>query len=90
MRVIGIQGNYTIYSWFRTPFTVPSSWSGRRVLLNFGAVDYEATVYVNGNKVGFNRGGYFRFELDVTDYLSLNGTNELYVPIFSTAVSGAI
>ena len=49
------------------------------MLLNFGAVDYEATVYVNGNKIGFNRGGYFRFEIDVTDHISFNETNELYV-----------
>jgi beta-galactosidase/beta-glucuronidase len=46
-------------------------------LLNFGAVDYEATVFVNGNQVGFSRGGYFRFTFDATDYLSSNGTNEL-------------
>jgi hypothetical protein len=42
----GIQGAYTIHSWFSTNFTVPGPWQGRRVLLNFGAVDYEAVVYV--------------------------------------------
>lgn len=57
---------------------MPSNWANQRVLLNFGAVDYEATVYVNGQQVGSNRGGYFRFTIDVTDYVSLsNGTNEL-------------
>ncbi len=29
------------------------------VLLNFGAVDYEATLYINGGQAGFNRGGYY-------------------------------
>ncbi|KAF2175113.1 glycoside hydrolase family 2 protein [Zopfia rhizophila CBS 207.26] len=76
----GVMGNWTIFSWYQTSFTVPSSWSsGNRVLLNFGAVDYEATVFVNRQKVGFHRGGYFGFTIDVTDYLSVNGTNEMLV-----------
>jgi beta-galactosidase/beta-glucuronidase len=77
----GIQGAYTIYSWYRTTFTVPSKWTGDRVLLNFGAVDYEATVFVNGRNVTFNRGGYSSFSVDVTDYLN-SRQNELYA-IFS-------
>lgn len=68
-----------LYSWFSTSFKVPSSWNGQRVLLNFGAVDYEATVYVNGKKAGFNRGGYFRFTLDVTTYMRFDQENELCV-----------
>ena len=34
--------------WYRRTFAVPREWQGRRVLLNFGAVDYEAHVWVNG------------------------------------------
>jgi len=47
------------------------------VLLNFGAIDYEATVFVNGHNATFHRGGYFAFTVDVTSYLN-NGANELY------------
>lgn len=72
-----------LYSWYSTSFTVPSDWSGDKVLLNFGAVDYEATVYVNGQKAGFNRGGYFAFTLDITALLS-SGTNELYAYILAS------
>ena len=69
---------WAIYSWYRTSFEVPTSWpAGERVLLNFGAVDYNATVFVNGRNVGFHTGGYWEFSFDVTDYLSKNGTNEL-------------
>ncbi|PVH72689.1 glycoside hydrolase family 2 protein [Cadophora sp. DSE1049] len=75
----GIQTRDALYSWFSTSFTVPSSWSGRQVLLNFAAVDYEATVYINGNQVGFNRGGYFRFTIDATEHVTFNGTNEMLV-----------
>lgn len=67
-----------LYNWYSTSFTVPSDWTGERVLLNFGAVDYEATVFVNGKKAGFNRGGYYAFTIDITDYLQ-DGSNELYV-----------
>lgn len=74
----GVQGEYMLYNWYSTSFTVPSDWSGEKVLLNFGAVDYEATVFVNGKKAGFNRGGYFAFSLDITSLLT-SGNNELYV-----------
>ncbi|KAK0275242.1 hypothetical protein LTR35_011290 [Friedmanniomyces endolithicus] len=75
----GIQGQYTIYSWLATSFSVPTTWAGNRTLLNFGAVDYEATVFVNGKNATFHRGGYFAFTVDVTDYLNANGANELLV-----------
>lgn len=74
----GIQGTWMRYSWFRTSFAVPADWSATdRVLLNFAAVDYEATVFVNGRNATFNRGGYFSFAVDVTEYLSRTGSNEL-------------
>jgi beta-galactosidase/beta-glucuronidase len=47
------------------------------VILNFGAVDYQATVFVNGKKLGTNTGGYWAFDFDVTDYLQAGGANEL-------------
>ncbi|OQD81321.1 hypothetical protein PENANT_c028G05777 [Penicillium antarcticum] len=75
----GIQTEYALYSWFSTSFEISSSWKGEKVLLNFGAVDYEATVFVNGKQAGFHRGGYFRFELDVTEYLVFDKQNELLV-----------
>ncbi|KAK4631807.1 Putative beta-glucuronidase [Fulvia fulva] len=75
----GIQGEDMLYSWYQTTFSVPSSWNGDRVLLNFDAVDYEATVFVNGRNATFNRGGYFAFSVDVTDILNANGSNELIV-----------
>jgi len=75
--VLGIQGTNTLYSWFSTSFTVPSSWSGQQLLLNFGAVDYEATVFVNGKQVGFNRGGYYKFTVDVTGFATCGQENEL-------------
>jgi len=81
----GILGSNTLYSWFSTSFNIPSDWSGQQLLLNFGAVDYEATVFVNGKQAGFNRGGYARFTVDVTEFVSHGGENELYVIIYFRA-----
>lgn len=71
-------GKKNFRSWYRRTFDVPSKWNPEnRVLLNFGAVDYETTVYVNGKKVFKHTGGYWSFEIDITDQLAKNGTNEL-------------
>lgn len=78
----GIQGVNTLYSWFSTSFAVPPNWSDQGVLLHFGAVDYEATVFINGKKAGFNRGGYFHFTVDATPYLKSESDNELYFSHF--------
>lgn len=79
----GVTGKDRIYSWFQTSFDVPSSWpSDNSVILNFGAVDYEATVFVNGKNAAFHRGGYFEFSVDVTPYLNAGGANELLVHVY--------
>ena len=53
--------------WYRRTFTVPSGWSGPRVLLHLQAVDHEATVWVNGKEVGRHRGGFTPITCDITD-----------------------
>ena len=47
-------------------------------MLHFGAVDYEATVYINGNKCGTHKGGYVSFFFDITKYLKV-GVNTVTV-----------
>lgn len=64
--------------WYQRDVTVPAGWKGRRVLLKFGAVDYQATVWVNGQKVGDHEGGSTPFGFDVTDLLK-EGANALVV-----------
>ncbi len=51
--------------WYRREVAVPAAWAGRRILLHFGACDYETTVWANGQELGRHRGGYtpFSFEL---------------------------
>jgi beta-galactosidase/beta-glucuronidase len=64
--------------WYRRPFSVPETWWGKRILLHFGAVDYDCWAYVNGQEVGFHRGGYAPFTFEVTDALRA-GENVLVV-----------
>ena len=68
------------YLWYRRTFTVPEDWAGRRVMLNFGAVDYTARVYLNGSSVGSHTGGFTAFALDITDRLT-EGENTLVVMV---------
>jgi beta-galactosidase/beta-glucuronidase len=55
--------------WYRRTFSVSDAWRGKRVLLHFGAVDWQAKVFVNGQPVGEHVGGYLPFYFDITDYL---------------------
>ncbi len=53
--------------WYRREIDIPSHWQGGHILLHFGAVDYHATVWVNGQKMGEHKGGYTPFTLDITE-----------------------
>ena len=66
--------------WYRTTFKVPSAWKGKRLMLNFEAVDWQADVFVNDIQVGRHTGGYTHFAFDVTPYLK-NGDNKLEVRV---------
>lgn len=56
--------------WYKRSFRVDGAWRGRRVLLHFGAVDYRASVYVNGKYVGLHEGGNTPFSFDITGELT--------------------
>jgi len=74
--------------WYRRAFETPAPWKGRRILLHFGAVDWEATVYLNGKELGVHRGGYDAFSFDVTDALNREGPNELVVAVWDPTFEG--
>ena len=70
--------------WYRRTFTVPAAWrtNGQRVLLHFGAVNWDSTVSVNGHALGGHKGGYDPFDYDVTEAL-VPGANTLSVSAFN-------
>ncbi len=59
--------------WYRREFDAPPREQGWRVLLHFGAVDYRATVWINGTEAACHEGGYTPFRIDVTDFLRERG-----------------
>ncbi|KAG5926363.1 hypothetical protein E4U42_003397 [Claviceps africana] len=75
----GIQDLDATAMWFARNFSVPDSWQQHNVLLHFEAVDYEATVFLNGVEVGYNVGGYFRFTIDITKNVKWGQENRLSV-----------
>ncbi len=78
---------YHEYSWYRRMFTVPSAWSGKRIILHLDAVDWQSRVYVNGQVVGTHKGGYDPIAYDITSFLN-GATNELIVQVFSPVDNG--
>ena len=73
--------------WYKRTFKVPSSWNGKDVMLNFGAVDWRSDVWVNGVKVGSHEGGYTPFGFNVTAALR-KGENEVVVKVFDPTTDG--
>ena len=66
--------------WYKTTFTAPSAWKGKRLMLNFDAVDWKTVVYVNDIQIGSHTGGYTHFSFDVTPYLK-SGANSLVLKV---------
>ena len=72
---------------YRRTFTLSQEELAGKVLLHFGAVDYEAAVYVNGELAGTHKGGYTSFTLDITRQARL-GENSLFVAVRDDVRSG--
>lgn len=79
---------YSRFLWYRTLFDAPASdAAGGAVLLHFGAVDWNSTVYLNGALLGRHIGGYDAFSFDVTAALKPTD-NELIVAVFDPSEKG--
>ncbi len=74
--------------WYRRTFDLPAKWHGKRLLLHFGAVDFETTVWVNSRQVGQHRGGYDGFTFDITEAINPVGENELVVAVWDPTDTG--
>jgi beta-galactosidase/beta-glucuronidase len=74
--------------WYRREFTIPEAWSGKRILLHFGAVSYEAAVFVNGKPVGTHQGDYDGFSFDITDAIKPGAPQELVVSAWNPVQTG--
>lgn len=67
--------------WYRRTVAVPRAFRAGRVLLHFGAVDWESTVWVNGREAGTHRGGYDPFTYDITGLLKRGKKQEIVLRV---------
>ena len=73
--------DYKGVAWYRREFGLPREWQGKRIWLCFGAVDWKAQVWVNGQAVGEHEGGYSEFRLDITPHARFDRPNHLVVRV---------
>ncbi len=71
--------------WYRKTFTAPPEWKGKRVSVEFDGVYRDATVYLNGSKLGTHPYGYTSFSFDLTPDLDFSGPNVLAVRVNNSA-----
>jgi len=87
-KVVGEQNRL----WYRRTFEIPKKWTNSRIysriLLHFGAVDWDTTVWVNGKQVGTHRGGYDAFSFDITDALNKTGSQEIILSVWDPTDAG--
>lgn len=74
--------------WYHRTFTIPSNWKNKKILLHFGAVDWQADVWVNNVKVGTHQGGFTPFSFDITAFLSKEKNQTLVVKVWDPTDRG--
>ena len=74
--------------WYQRQIQMPSEWAGRNVMLHFGAVYYNAAVYVDGKLAGRHFGGSTSFAIDVTRFVADGKPHSLVVHAYSDTRTG--
>lgn len=68
--------------WYQREVTISRDWAGQRTLLHFGAVDWEATLFIDGKKLGVHRGGYDNFTFDITKCVVPGKTHKITLSVW--------
>lgn len=74
--------------WYHRTFSVPATWKNKNIILNFGAVDWKADIWVNDIKVGVHQGGYTPFSFDISPFLINNKQQKLVVRVWDPSDRG--
>lgn len=74
--------------WYQKTIDVPAIYRKGKVLLHFGAVDWESEVYVNGKKAGSHQGGYDPFSFDITALLKKGTKQDIAVRVWDPSNDG--
>ena len=78
MKVVGEQN----VLWYKREFVIPANWKDKNIVLNFGAVDWKADVYINDIIIGSHKGGYTPFSFNITPYLAGKTKHKLVVRVW--------
>ena len=74
--------------WYHRELSIPSAWEGKRIFLNFGAVDYCAEIYIDGTFVQRHHGGSSSFSVDLSRYVKAGAVHQLVVRVTDDLRSG--
>ena len=74
--------------WYHRTVQLPANLTKGKVLLHFGAVDWQCTVFINGQEAGEHKGGYGAFTLDITPFLKKGKTQDLTVRVWDPSDDG--
>ena len=74
--------------WYHRVISIPENWKDRNVILHFGAVDYIASVYIDGRIAGRHWGGSSSFDIDITDMVMPGQEHDLVVRVEDDERSG--
>ena len=74
--------------WYHREISIPQDWSGKNVLLNFGAVYYNSEIYIDGALAGRHFGGSSSFSIDITKLVTSGKVHHLVVRASSDLRSG--
>ena len=74
--------------WYKRSFTVPANWKNKDVVLNFGAVDWKADVFINDILIGSHQGGFTPFSFNITPYLTGKSNQKLVVRVWDPSDRG--
>lgn len=74
--------------WYKRTFSVPANWKNRDIVLNFGAVDWKADVFINDVLIGSHQGGFTPFSFNITPYLNGKSNQKLVVRVWDPSDKG--
>lgn len=74
--------------WYQRNINIPAEWNGKKILLHFGAADYETKVYVDGKMVGEHKGSGSSFNFDITSYVKAGQQANLVVRVYDNLRGG--
>ena len=76
--------------WYQREVAISPDWAGQKVHLHFGAVDWEAIVFIDGKKIGTHRGGFDNFTFDITKHVAPGKTHKITLSVWDPTIGEGV